>query len=263
MKRQPLFASAVGFFAILAICASSATAQTVQSVVEIAESAHDDLEVANIAGENRQLDQVRIRLERALVAHPDHPALAHYLGYTHYRMATAAMDGDSDAAERHLEAAQEQLEQARELHDWPETQALLASVYGMRIGSNMMRGMTLGPKADQAMGQAHRLDGDNPRVWLLEGVSTLYKPRMFGGGVKKAIGQLNQALQLFASDQPESPRPSWGRAEIHVWLGMAHMKDKSFDDARDAFEAALELEPGYTWVSAVLLPELERTASGS
>lgn len=250
------------FLTALAFAAAPMRAQTALTVTEIAESSRDDLEAASLRNDPDALAGVQMRLERALVAYPDDPTLQHYLGYAHYRIASTRIAQDGDAAGRHLEAAQDHLEHASKGHDWPETYALLASVYGMRIGSNMIRGMTLGPKADGAMDRAHELGEGNPRVWLLNGTSTLYKPRMFGGGVNKAIDQLTKSLDLFDADEPAPPRPNWGRAEIHAWLGVAQMQAKAFAAARASFAAALEIEPDYAWVSEVLLPGLDRTAPG-
>lgn len=237
-------------------------AQSVRTATEIAETARQDIEAAQIRNDFKALEEAKVLLERALVAYPGDAALLHYLGYAHYRIGSLNMESDTDAAEQHLETAQDYLERATEAHDWPESYALLSSVYGMRIGSNMLRGMRLGPKADGALKRAFELDESNPRVWMLSGTSDLYKPRMFGGGLDKAIDQLNKALSFFETDSPGMAQPAWGLAEAHVWLGMAHIQNKAYDDARAEFEKALELEPEYAWVREVLLPQLDGATPG-
>ncbi|MCS3785375.1 tetratricopeptide repeat protein [Salinibacter ruber] len=54
--------------------------------------------------------------------------------------------------------------------------------------------------------------------------------------------------------------PSWGHAEAHAWVGVAHMEAERYDPARTAFETALDLNPDYGWVRSVLLPRLEKQA---
>nr|WP_279311490.1 tetratricopeptide repeat protein [Salinibacter ruber] len=54
--------------------------------------------------------------------------------------------------------------------------------------------------------------------------------------------------------------PSWGHAEAHAWVGVAHMEAERYDPARTAFKTALDLNPDYGWVRSVLLPRLEQQA---
>jgi tetratricopeptide (TPR) repeat protein len=139
-----------------------------------------------------------------------------------------------------------------------ESYALLSSVIGQQIGSNPLKGMTLGPRSSNAMDKALELGPRNPRVWLLRGIGAMFTPKLFGGGSDKAIEYLQRAIPLFDQDQPEKPAPSWGRAEAWVWLGQALAKEERFGDAREAYLKALELEPNHGWVRGVLLPELEK-----
>lgn len=247
---------------LVLVTAHPIKAQTQRTAAEIAESARAEIDLHYLAGDQMALESDKTALERALIAYPDEPSLLHYLGFVHWRLGSLLSGDEGDASAQHLEAAQDALEQAADLHEWPETHAILASVYGMRIGSNPLRGMRLGPRADRAMERAHELDSENPRVWLLEGMSNLYKPRMFGGGVDKALEQMERARELFEADAPTSPHPRWGHAEVHAWLGLGHLRKKDYEDARAAFDRSLAVEPEFMWVTRVLLPQLERAESG-
>ena len=49
----------------------------------------------------------------------------------------------------------------------------------------------------------------------------------------------------------------WGEPEAHAFLGLSHARENERDQARAAYERALELEPGFAWVRERLLPDLE------
>ncbi len=90
----------------LGLAPGALSGQTTQSASDIAENMRNDIEIANISGDIAGLDAARVMLERALIAHPNDPALTHYLGYTHYRIASASMDSDDDLEGHHLAVAQ-------------------------------------------------------------------------------------------------------------------------------------------------------------
>jgi tetratricopeptide (TPR) repeat protein len=54
--------------------------------------------------------------------------------------------------------------------------------------------------------------------------------------------------------------PSWGHAEAYAWIGLAHMEAERYDDARSAFQTALDLDSDFGWVQEVLLPRLNEQA---
>ena len=129
---------------------------------------------------------------------------------------------------------------------------------GQQIGSNPLKGMTLGPKSSGVMERALSRGAQNPRVWLMKGVGELFTPGMFGGGADKAEASLRKAIPLFDDDKPAAPAPAWGKDEAWLWLGRALEERGKWDDARHAYEKALELEPRNQWVRMDLLPNLDR-----
>jgi tetratricopeptide (TPR) repeat protein len=142
--------------------------------------------------------------------------------------------------------------------DLAEAHALLGTVYGLKARGGMISGMRYGPKADGAMERARSLAPNNPRVLLLNAISLLNKPSRWGGDREKAVAELQRALQQFeATSAPsDSLAPQWGHADAYAWLGIAHMKADERTQARDAFEQALAIRPGYAWVESTLLPQL-------
>jgi Flp pilus assembly protein TadD len=132
---------------------------------------------------------------------------------------------------------------------------------GQLIGfSGAMGAMRLGPRASRLLNEAVAMGPDNPRVWMLRGVSAMFKPRIFGGGLGKAEDDLQHALTLFAGDVPQSPAPWWGHAETYGWLGQLYARQGKVEQARASYARALSLEPANAWVRDYLLPALDKAA---
>lgn len=87
---------------------------------------------------------------------------------------------------------------------------------GLLIMTNpALNGMKYGPQAEEFLKTAKKLSPDNPRVYLLEGQSAMYKPAEWGGGPEVAKGLLQTALQKFRSFIPESNlHPNWGETWV-------------------------------------------------
>lgn len=212
------------------------------------------------SGKPGALDAAISLADAALAEDPGDGVMLHYKGYALYRkgalmIATRASGRDVKAV---LNGAERTLAQSAAVLAWPETPALRASVVGQLIGvSSKLSAMRLGSRAEGFMDAAVRLGPDNPRVLMLRGVGAIFKPRMFGGGTKKAEADLKRAIELFVTERPVSPAPSWGHAEAYAWLGQVHAKEKRVDDARSAYLKALEIQPDYPWVRDDLMPALD------
>ena len=202
-------------------------------------------------------------LDQLLAANPEDSVALHYKGYALYRKA-AALSGDKARKSDYkatLQEAEKVLALAASHGAWPETIALQSAVVGQLIGvSGIFAIPRLGPKTNRLMDEAIALAPGNPRVWLLKGVLSIHKPKMFGGGLDKAERELKKAIELFPADSPVAPRPSWGYAEAWAWLGSVHAGQKRVDEARAAYARALELQPHFDWVRQHLLPALDTNA---
>jgi tetratricopeptide (TPR) repeat protein len=238
---------------------SGAQAPALTGASKWADSAAREIDKASMTGDLARLEGARTLLDRALVAFPNDPLLLHYQGFALYREG-GLLDGLRRSAEVAplLEKARAALEQSNSLKPMPETHALLSSVLGRMIGADPQQGMTLGPLSQQEMDAAVGTGPNNPRVWLLRGIGSIYTPPEYGGGVSIAEGQLNKAIEFFNNDHPVAPAPSWGRAEAYAWLGQTLQKENKPADAAAAYEKALALEPNYSWVRNVLLPSVKK-----
>ena len=225
------------------------------------------------AGENGgSLDAMyaaKATFERALAAASTRSAESwghYYIALADYRIADyllAAGEENKGAASEHLKATVEHLQKATEIDPQAaEAYSLLSSAYGRQIGLNPIKGMTLGRRAEQALKKAVQLAPDNPRVVLCTAVRDFNTPGMFGGSKEKGLQGFQRAAELFAREEPSDPiRPVWGHSRTYAWLGLAYQDRGELALARAAFAKALAINPDFSWVKNVLLPELEKAVA--
>jgi tetratricopeptide (TPR) repeat protein len=242
--------------------AAAAGAQPAPGIARWVDSTRTLIDRAMLANRPDAFDGVVALLDRVLTVIPGDPILLHYKGFALYRksnlmVGVGAKEPEIEAVLKEAEAA---LDESSKKLAWPETFALRSSVIGQQIGldPNPINAMRLGPRADAALDRATELGPNNPRVWLLSGISLMFKPALFGGGLGKAERDLRKAIALFPTDQPGPMMPSWGHAEAFAWLGQVLARDNRDSDARAAYQKALEIEPNFAWVTNVLLPALDR-----
>ena len=134
-----------------------------------------------------------------------------------------------------------------------EAHLVLSQVYQARI-TGTMSGMRFGRRASETRDRALELAPGDPRALYLKGVSQLMAPGPFGNR-DEARRNLEAAVARFAEGAPEGVF-WWGEPEAHAFLGLSYARENERDEARAAYERALELEPGFDWVRERLLPDL-------
>ena len=182
----------------------------------------------------------------------------YYLALCEYRLAVP-FAADPDERAQCINRTIEHLKQAIELEDnFSDAHALLASAYGQKISLKPHLGMVLGPETKRVLEKSKRLEGDNPRVVLIDGMSDYNTPSMFGGDKKRAISKMEHALELFAKEEiRDAFQPSWGYDEACAQLGIMHQEAGDIEGAREAFAKALKVNPNNGWVKSQLLPGLD------
>ena len=120
---------------------------------------------------------------------------------------------DNNKKDALLDAALELISKADSLMpDNSEIYALKSFALSMKIGVDpATRGQKLGMESAITLGQAMKLDPENPRAWLLKGQSAMYTPAQYGGGKEVALPLLEKAVEKFKTFKPQSSiMPNWG-----------------------------------------------------
>jgi tetratricopeptide (TPR) repeat protein len=241
----------------------AAVAQDLSSALVVAQAKHFITIGVNSANDTL-LNRARSML-LPLVQDQQVSALAlYYLGFIDFRIASIHPSMDKDSIVMYLERGTESLQLATNKNNKPaEAYALLASCYGQKIRYYPLAGITLGPRAGAALSTALNLEPDNPRVVLLDAISTYNTPALFGGSKEKGLQGFRKAAVLFDRwKNPDSLQPDWGYDEAYVWMGIAYLDQKDAVSAKRAFQRALEINPHNGWAKYVLLPHADRILEG-
>ena len=254
------------FLLALAFVFSLAAPARAQSADSLLVSGKQMLRTGENEGSLDAMYAAKATFERAL-ADTSLAAWGHYyIALADYRIADhllATGEKNKGAASEHLKATVEHLQKATEIKPQAaEAHALLSSAYGRQIGLNPIKGMVLGRRAEQALKKAVQLAPDNPRVVLCMAIRDFNTPGMFGGSKEKGLQGFQRAAELFAREEPTDPiHPVWGHSRTYAWLGLAYQDRGELALARAAFAKALAINPDFSWVKNVLLPELEKAVA--
>jgi tetratricopeptide (TPR) repeat protein len=107
--------------------------------------------------------------------------------------------------------------------------------------TDLMSGLSYGPKAKDAINKAVEKAPGSSMVWVARGVGNYYLPPQVGGGAKNAIPDFQKAISLDGKN-----------AEAWLWLGLSLRKENRDAEARQAFTKALELNPNRAWAKQQL-----------
>jgi len=174
--------------------------------------------------------------------------LYYYAGLAEHRLAVHAFaSGRTEEAASNIAQAKKYLEKLIELQpDWGEPYALYAALLGYEIALNPDRGMELGMKTFSYFGRAESAEPQNPRVFLLKGLSLFYWPAEYGGGLDNALAVLVQAAALFENERTDDPlKPSWGLDECLTFMARAYSQKGEKEKALDCLKRALIANPDY------------------
>ncbi|MBL7992692.1 MAG: hypothetical protein JNN25_14735 [Candidatus Kapabacteria bacterium] len=187
----------------------------------------------------------------------------YYVGYANYSL--SVLPTEKANSEQHADAGIAAMEEAIKLDPtFADAHALLASLYGRKASGGMAAGMKYGGKSSSAMQRAITLAPNNPRILMLQGISLYFTPAMWGGSKEKALANLQKACELAeggACTSTDAVLPDWGHAEVFAWKGVMFSDSDDMDNAKAAYDRALQLAPNYSWVKFVLLPKLSTTTN--
>jgi len=100
---------------------------------------------------------------------------------------------------------------------------------------------------------AMKLDPNNPRLILTNGISHFYTPEAFGGGVKIAIPEFEKSIELFKNRKEKKEiYPDWGIDMAMGYMALSLMKrddDGDMKKAKTLMDEALKMNPDSGFIS--------------
>lgn len=121
-----------------------------------------------------------------------------------------------------------------------------AACHGLLAGIGVVKAVTHGPQAADAIAVALQLAQKNPRTRLADALVDYWRPGRLGGDRARAFRKFKAAMELFeAVPAGASNFPSWGSADAYLWLGRCYVEQGDVAAARSALEKALIVAPDF------------------
>jgi tetratricopeptide (TPR) repeat protein len=193
----------------------------------------NQLEEGRTTLEDSVLAQTQARLEKCVASDAKDWRCEYQLArVAFYRALGAEVCRDSRQEQRWADVGILHAQRAVFLNDgFAEAHSLLADLYAKKI-TGMFSGPKFGPKVTAENRRALALKSNSAVVQGAVGREFLFKPKMFGGNVDKALEGLRKSVQL----DPKSDE-SW------VWLAVTLRKKGDEHEADNAVAQALTLNP--------------------
>ena len=99
--------------------------------------------------------------------------------------------------------------------EYDEGYVLEAMLANARLAVNpMSRYKKYGDLFKENIDKAKSIQPNNPRIYLLQGNSLYYTPKMFGGGAKNAFPYFEKAGELYKNEKGDDIfKPYWGKKQ--------------------------------------------------
>lgn len=116
-------------------------------------------------------------------------------------------------------------------------------------------------QSTEAKEKAEKLDPENPRFYLMDGLSLFYMPEAFGGGAKKSTPVFEKCLELYAKRvEKEIYYPDWGKDLAYGFLAMSYAKRDDDNDkkkANETLDKAIKEFPDSGFLKGYIKKQLE------
>jgi len=186
--------------------------------------------------------------QQATALEPNNITNFYWLGVAefHLMLQLRSGPGKADQAEAAQAAAVEALTTAVKLDaHHAESHALLATIYGIRIGDRWIRALILGPQTMSHASIAMKEGAGNPRVRYLLATGEYYTASS-RSDLEKALKDLLIAEEVFTTEatQASGPlEPRWGRSSCHTFIGLTYAKLGERKRAEAYFRLSLAEHP--------------------
>lgn len=138
------------------------------------------------------------------------------------------------------------------------SEALVAAYNGAFIGYQIalspIKAPFIGMKSLKFVKEAVQADSTNYFASIQYGNVLYYMPGMFGGSRSKAIEHYNKAKQLMQEQGVH--QNNWLYMNLLLTLADAYKKEKDWQQVKNCYDEALQLQPDYPYIMEQLYPTL-------
>lgn len=265
--RGFLLTLAAGLLIVSSACRTAALASPADAAGRRLAAAKQKIMAADYHADLAGLARLREEVARL----DDDPALgylAHYwVGFASWRIAINGASHQMSAADlkANLQKAAADFEASiHQKDDFADAHAAAYLVDAWMVGMSGIKDRAALLEQFQRLRprltRAKELAPDNPRVLWAEASFYFYSPPEYGGNVQRAVEIYRRMSEVSpATSDASSPLPDWGKPEALMSLAYVHLNQKPPDLAAASAEAhaALRLQPEWSYLRDVLLPQVE------
>ncbi len=211
-----------------------------------------------------ELIKVRGEFERIKQLKKDIWLVDYYIAYTDYNIALTDMESeDKDEIKKYTESGLDVVNKSIDLrYDFSDAYVLKVSLNFNRWQYEPEKMNDIISEVKEANILAKKYDANNPRYFLVNGISKYWTPEQFGGGVEKAFPDLNRSNELFETRvEPSEIYPDWGYDMALGYLALCMIKrndEGDMDKAKDYIDKALEINPESGFIKGYVMKEYEK-----
>ena len=213
------------------------------------------------------LKKARGQFERILQLKKDPWLVNYYIALADYSLSmTGSASNDPKTIKQYTESGMATLQKSIDLNpEFSESYILMKALNFNRWQYEQEKMQEIISATDAADKEASRLEPENPRYILLNGISNYWMPEAFGGGASKAIPDLEKSLELFSKRKEKSELyPEWGKDLAYGYLAMALTKrndDGDMTKAKEMLDEGMKLFPGSGFISEYAMGEYKKAGS--
>lgn len=204
--------------------------------------------------------KARGQFERILQLKKNEWLINYYLADADLLLSYSAMqDKNNDDLKKYTESCLKLLDKCTDVKDdFAEAYILKMAANGNRFIYEMDKMNDIIAKQSEAKEKAKKLEPDNPRFYLMDGMNTYYTPEAFGGGVDRALPLFQKSNDLFQTYKvKDETYPNWGYDLCLGMLALCDIKSGKMDEAKKFIDKALEVNPNSGFIKSQVQKEYD------
>jgi tetratricopeptide (TPR) repeat protein len=229
--------------------------------------AKKNLTEASQKNDEAMLKKARGQFERILQLKKDPWLVNYYIALADYSLSmTGSASNDAKTIKQYTESGIATLQKSIDLNpEFSESYILLKALNFNRWQFEQEKMQEIISATESADKEASRLEPENPRYVMLNGISSYWTPEAFGGGVGKAITDLEKSIDLFSKRKEKSEiYPDWGKDLAYGYLAMGLVKRNSDGDmtkAKEIIDEGMKQFPGSGFISKYVMSDYDKAKS--
>ena len=230
--------------------------------------AKKNLKAAMNKSDAAQLTKVRGEFERILQLKEKTWLVNYYIALSDYGLATASVIKEDNAGlKKYTQSGIDVINKSiDEYPEFADSFVLLEALNFNRWQYEQEKMQEIIAATGSADESATKLDKNNPRLLMLNGMSSFYTPEAFGGGVDVAIPKLEKSVDAFKTRKEASELyPDWGYDLAIGYLAMSLVKrndDGDMTKAKTLIDEGIKMNPDSGFLTEYVMGEYKK-GSGS